>query len=455
MKPWSRKLVEQIADWFAKGNTVNIDGVDTIPINGQTGLVVASPAHFSTTNSSIETLVEDGIFIGEAEDITNYAIVMLTVYSDVASATDGLCIQFSNDGINWYWEDCYTIGAGEAKVFSVQCMTKYIRVKYTNGPAAQGAFELSLKHCPENAKASSHRIADAISSQDDAELIKAVLTALQPNGTFVNIGSTSSGNLKVSDAESPLAIAMGLVLGAAGENKWGSAPDFDADDDTIDVWDGAEDGAAFEAMQYTFSDTNDIDTVSSTSTADVGLDVTIEGLRSGVPVTETVELNGQNKVNFTAMNAINRMYNSNGTLFTGHVMAYVNTPIGDVAAGVPTDTSKIRSLIHPDEQQTEQAIYTVPTGKTAYVFAGYASTAGANKSSNYIIKLLAQEPSGVFRTKQKMSISDNGSSYVSFNYPIPQKFIGGTRIKVTARMTSTGATGGSVSAGFSLVLIDD
>ena len=246
---------------------------------------------------------------------------------------------------------------------------------------------------------------------------------------------------------------MGLVVGASGVNKWGNAPDFDYGDGAVDVWDGAEDNVAWEQMTYTFSDTNDIDRIASTSGSDT-IDVTIEGLRSGLEVSETVTLNGTTEVAFTAMNAINRMYNTNGTPFVGHIIAFVDSAIG-ATPGVPADTTKIRSIIHPDEQQTEQAIYTVPTDKTAYVFAGYASTAGANKTSNYIIKFKAQEPNGVFRTKQKIAISDTGNSFVAFEYPLPQKFIGGTRLKVTAEMTASGGTAASISAGFSLVLIDN
>ena len=41
------------------------------------------------------------------------------------------------------------------------------------------------------------------------------------------------------------------------------------------------------------------------------------------------------------------------------------------------------------------ALYTIPAGKTGYLTRGYASTAGANKSTNYIIKYFAREVGGV------------------------------------------------------------
>lgn len=448
------QLLEQWLSGTGKEAKVQISNgtneASVVATNGSYGLSTVLEGHECTHNSTSIPLSADGIFTGTSAETLNYGNLLLAVISDVASVENGLEVQFSFDNITWYTSDEYTIEANTLKVFSVQLPTKYYRIKYTNSGSDQTTFNLSAILKPVYSKPSSHRIADSISSQDDAELIKAVLTAY--NGTsFTNITSTPSNNLRVTDAENPLAVAKGEVTGASGENKWGNAPDFDSTDGEVDIWDGAEDGVAWESMTYNFSDTNDIDSVSSTNVADT-IQVTIEGLRDGLLVTETVTLNGQNKVNFTGMNAINRMYNTNGTLFVGHVIAYVDTAI---SGGVPIDTTKIRSIIHPEEQQTEQAIYTIPTNKTGYVFAGYCSTAGANKDSNYIIKFKAQEPNAVFRTKQKIAISDQGSSFVSFQYAIPQKFVGGTRLKVTCQISDVGILGASVSAGFSLVLIDN
>jgi hypothetical protein len=250
--------------------------------------------------------------------------------------------------------------------------------------------------CTKDALDSSHRIADSISDQDDATLVKSVLTAQQPDLTFVNVGATPSGNMKVTDAENTLAIAKGDVVGASNVNKWGNAPDFDTADDEVTVWDGAEDNTAWENMVYDFSTTADIDSISSTDAGDVGLIVNIQGLDADYNlVSQSATLNGQNRVALTTpLIRIFRGFNDNGTEFAGHVVAYPNTAL---TAGVPTDKSKIRMVIHPDEQQTEMAIYTIPAGKTGYLLGGYASTAGANKSSNYVIKFKKREFGKVFR----------------------------------------------------------
>lgn len=125
-------------------------------------------------NSTSTPLGGGGVFTGTAVEILNYGIVFVSVYADVASATDGLSIQQSIDGTNWDFSDNYTITAGGNENYSVNPHARYLRVVYTNGGGAQSAFRLQtiLKG---NAKPSSHRLEDTVTTQDDAELVKSVI----------------------------------------------------------------------------------------------------------------------------------------------------------------------------------------------------------------------------------------------------------------------------------------
>lgn len=439
------------------GAKVKITGgtneADVIPTNGSYGLVTIEPNHISTANSTFDLLGIDGVFTGTGEDITNYAIMFINVYSDIASATDGLCIQTSHNNIDWYTSECYTIEANRYKLFAHQCSSKYFRIAYTNGGVAQTNFHLEVKLCTKNALASSHKIADSISEQDDASLNKSVLTAQQPDLTFVNINATESGNLKVTDAENTLAIAKGQVIGSDDINKWGNAPDFDTADGEVTIWDGAEDATGWEKMVYTYPSTASIDSISSTDASDTNT-VTIEGLDSNFEeVSQQVTLNGQTRVALsTSLIRFYRGYNDNGTKFAGHIIIYDNDT---TTGGIPDDTTLIRGVIHPNEQQTEMAIYTIPAGKTGYLLGGYCSTAGANKTSNYVIKFKIRTFGGVFRTQQKVALSDTGTTFIPFTYPVPQTLAEKTDVEVTAQMTATGGTGASISAGFSIILVDN
>ena len=149
--------------------------------------------------SSTETPVgAGGTFTGDPVVVTDYAIVFINVYSDVASATDGLVIEQSTDKTNWWFDDKFTIPAATGKTFSVQPSSKWMRVRYTNGPTPQTDFTLDVIYKRQNCKPSTHRIQDPIIEDDDAELVKSVLTAKKDSGDFVNIGATNNDNLRIS-----------------------------------------------------------------------------------------------------------------------------------------------------------------------------------------------------------------------------------------------------------------
>jgi hypothetical protein len=104
----------------------------------------------------------------------------------------------STDNSTWHVAECFTLPANTNKTFSFQCDHRYARVKYTNGGTNQTSFELSTVFKKTNSKPSSHRIQDSIIDDDDAELVKAVISGKNAAGTFVNFGATNSGNFKVS-----------------------------------------------------------------------------------------------------------------------------------------------------------------------------------------------------------------------------------------------------------------
>ena len=174
------------------------DIADVIETNGSKGVVTISPGHISTDNSTSDILDADGVYTGSWEDITNFGVVVITVRTSHASDTDGLMVEFSSDGTNIDSDDVFTIPADTGKTFSFQAPTKYFRVKYTNGGDAQTYFRLQTILKPYYVKPSSHRINDSIIGEDDAELVKAVITGENPGGNFVNFEATNGGNFKVS-----------------------------------------------------------------------------------------------------------------------------------------------------------------------------------------------------------------------------------------------------------------
>jgi hypothetical protein len=409
--------------------------------------------HICLDNTTDVPLGSGGVFVGPYQDTLNYNVIIVGIIADQDSATDGLVIRWSADGVNVTQTDEFSILANKGKVFTFSPANQYVSIEYTNGAVAQTLFSIQTIFKKAGFKASSHRISDSIIGDDDAELVKSVLTGEDDNGVFQNVETTEDGVLKISDESSGLAIAKGDVTGTTFEHKFGNAPDFDSTDLTVTVWDGAEDGTAWENMVYDYSTTADIDSISSSNAGDTQ-EITVVGQDINYNiVTQTKTLNGQTRVALdTPLFRCYRAYNSNATNLAGHVFVYVN---GATTGGVPNNNDDIRAIIDPINQQTEMAIYTVPAGKTGYMRSWYAATAGASKNANYFITLKSREATRVFRVKHTSALNETGTSAYQHTYVEPEVFPEKTDIEMTVSILGTGVTAASVSAGFDMVLVDN
>ena len=281
--------------------------------------------------------------------------------------------------------------------------------------------------------------------------IGAAIRAMETSTAFLNaLLYDADSNLRITNATDGLAIAKGDVTGTTFVHKFGAAPDFDIADGFVTVWDGAEDAVAWELMNYVYSATADIDSISSSDGGDTQ-DVEIQGLDANYNlVVQTRTLQGQSRVALsTDLIRVFRVKNVGSTNFAGHVFVYVD---GTLSGGVPVTNADIRAVVHPGNNQTEMAVYTIPNGKTGYMRSWYASTAGAKRDSEHTIKILARPLSGVFQLKHKANINVAGTSYIQHKYEEPEVFAAKTDIEV--QMDTDKDTAG-VAAGFDIVLVDD
>ena len=415
-------------------------------------LTVKGDSVVSVVNSTTNLLGGDGVFTGGWDDTLYYSSIIVSLRSDVSSATNGFVAEFSDDQSYVVSDDTYTLLGGGGKTYSFQPSARYFRIVYTNGVSAQGEFLVSTQLKQGYVKPSSHRIGDEIVGEDDAELVKAALTGQDHNGHWHNVRTTHDGDLLVSDTSSGLSIARGDVEGQSFVHKFGNAPDFDFGDNPVTIWDGAN-AADINVMQYVYSTTNAIDSISSSSTSDV-IAIEIQGVDADFNIiVQTNSLAGQTRVAMTTpLYRVFRCRNIGATSIVGSFYCYENTALN---LGTPVDTSKIRAAIDDGNNQTEMAVYTIPAGKTGYMRDWYASIAGGNKTSNYIMELYARPPGQVFQLKHKWAIADSGTSMVQFKFEEPEIFAEGTDIELRVSATSSGVTAASISAGFDIVLVDD
>lgn len=162
-------------------------------------LLVNLEGHECLENTTNTPLTAGSVFTGSGwQDTIDYGVLTISVVTDEDSATDGLEVQWSTDGVNVIDKDVFSILGGNAKTFTFGPAHRYYRIVYTNGGTDQTEFDLKSILRRVYVKPSSHRIQDSIVAEDDAELVKAVITGLRPDGTFGNAGVTSKDNLKVS-----------------------------------------------------------------------------------------------------------------------------------------------------------------------------------------------------------------------------------------------------------------
>ena len=432
---------------FANADALNIG----IPqYDNESPMISAGAAIVSEDNSASTPLGSNGVFTGTWESALNYSVVLIAIKSDVASATNGLIVEFSADESNIVSDDTFTLPADSGKTYSFQPAAKYFRVVYSNGVTPQSSFILHTQMKANYVKPSSHRIGDSIVAEDDAELVKSAITGEDSLGNWQNVSVTQDGNLSISDESSGLSIARGNVVGVSVIHKFGDAPDFDIGDGFVTVWDGANDGG-IDQMQYVYSTTDDIDSIISSDAADtepieiMGLDL------NGDEVTQTNTLTGQTRSALTTpLWRIFRMKNIGTANLVGITSAYVtNSP---TSLGVVDDSSHVRAIINNGNNQTLMSLYTIPNGKTGYNRSFFVGASGARKTSVHEIKLLARPYGQVFQLKHKSAINAQGTSHFNHVYPEPPVYLSRTDLEI--RVNTDEAEAG-VSGGLDLVIVDD
>lgn len=168
--------------------TNNIGDVDVASIAGI----------LDTTNSSTALLGSGAVFTGLATDITNIASVVINIFTDQASATDGFSLQFSSDGTNWDEQFNHPITANQADTFVHTPDAQFFRIVYTNGAVAQGVFRLQTCLRSVGVAPISFRVGQNLTDSSLSVVTRAVLSAKKPDLTYTNIDATAGGNLKVS-----------------------------------------------------------------------------------------------------------------------------------------------------------------------------------------------------------------------------------------------------------------
>lgn len=182
-----------------RAGTQNIGDVDVVSIAGV----------LSTGNSTTTPLAADATFTGATEEILNYATIRVMVFTDQDSAAEGLKVQYSTDGVNWDHQHTFTIAANISAHMCVHAEARYFRIQYVNGGDAQSVFRLQVIYNYVSLGRKGYAIIETIKDDESCALVRAVLSAKKPTADYVNIESTTAGNLKIAVEEFDTSLPAG------------------------------------------------------------------------------------------------------------------------------------------------------------------------------------------------------------------------------------------------------
>lgn len=149
----------------------------------------------STSNSSAVNLAAAAVFTGIGEDVSEYASIVVSLFSSHASATDGLSIQQSTNNTDWDHTDVFNIPAASGKSFSVPVQGRFFRVVYTNGATLTTAFRLQTLFHKQSKKGSAVRPQDGRSNDNDLEEVSGNLMLFNGTSWDRARGTTLTGQL--------------------------------------------------------------------------------------------------------------------------------------------------------------------------------------------------------------------------------------------------------------------
>lgn len=247
----------------------------------------------------------------------------------------------------------------------------------------------------------------------------------------------TQGLESLSSFEFGMALVLGLIKGASPLVKFGHCPSSNANE--TDIW-------AIGATQpiYIFpNEAGELVEIVSDNVLD-SQEIKVIGLdENGLEKEQVVTLTGNTPVSLSGLwTAVNRANNNNGARFSGTV-----TIQGDGS----TSVNKFAVLL-PVDQQTVQAIFTIPSNKVAIIYNYMTSlnrTGGT--SANVIFSLDIAKPGKVFTTNKIYGLQKEGTSFDNSKLPVP-KIVGPSgKIKVRGLASASGT---DLSSEFSMLLVD-
>jgi hypothetical protein len=213
---WADPLVQGLFTPGTNVNTGNSGGpINPVLIGGQnpSGLLnniltdtlgnlevaIASAGGQVVNGSSTTTpLGANATYTGVTINVLDYSQITVLSYSDQTSATNGLQIQYSQDSVNWNHAVSSTANASESTSIQSGVHGQYARIVYNNGTTPQGVFRLQTIVSPLSSLSTIKSLDANISFEDEALVVRAVLSGQSTPGVYTDVNTSPSGSLTVA-----------------------------------------------------------------------------------------------------------------------------------------------------------------------------------------------------------------------------------------------------------------
>ena len=314
-------------------------------------------------NTFCKTFAPNEVWTGEWVNTVPFGTIVVGIHATTASAVNGLAVEYSADGVTKIQQDDFSISANNGKTFSFGMANAYYRVSYTNGALASNVcLQSILKNSP--IKESTHRISQPIVGDDDAPLVKSVLTGERDDRVFGNAKLDNEDRLQVSSQPYLFGIAEGAIAGHKSLIRCGTRTSISANNLST-IWEGNTDTYVYltSAEQLKVSSDSTLDTSNGTGARTI----LIKGLDANWnEIEETITMAGLTVV--TTVHSYIRVFDAItetcGTLITN---------AGNISVKNNANAVTLR-IIKAGDGRSMAAMWTVPLGKVAYLTKVSAST---------------------------------------------------------------------------------
>ena len=195
----------------AQGSPVFIAGADSNKIirgvlTDASGTVATNAGYLDGLNSTSTPLASGGFYLGTYVSTVGYDVLFVRVDSNVGSATNGVQILWSYDGVATPWADteqAFTYPSNLPVTYQFRIRAPFYRIQYTNAAVAQTRFTLAstLKAAaPDPTVVSGQRLdaaaleipRPALVAGSDGTNARIILT--DTSGRIINVGTVATGS---------------------------------------------------------------------------------------------------------------------------------------------------------------------------------------------------------------------------------------------------------------------